>query len=252
MTRFTSALCMSVLVCGFASSVRAQNDAGTKAILDKAAKALGGEEKLNAVKAFTWKGKGKLNLMGNESDITVETIVQGLDHYRRVLEGEFAGQQRKVSIVLNGDKGWRKFGDQGGELKDDLLANEKRVLYLTEAPITLAPLRNPNFKVEAAGDEKVGDKPAAVLKVTAPDGKDFKIYFDKESGLPVKQVAKVLGLMGEEVMEETTYADYKDMGGIKKATRLEVKRDGDKWIDQEITEFKILDKVDPKTFDEPQ
>jgi hypothetical protein len=243
---------MMVLVCGLASSARAQNDAGTKAILDKAAKALGGEEKLNAVKAFTWKGKGKLNLMGNESDITVETIVQGLDHYRRVLEGEIAGQQRKVIIVLNGAKGWRKFDNQGGELEGDPLANEKRVLYLTETPITLAPLRDPKFKVEPAGDEKVGDKPAAVLKVTGPDGKDFKIYFDKESGLPVKQVAKVLGLQGEEVTEETTYADYKDMAGIKKATRLEVKRDGDKWIDQEITEFKILDKVDPKTFDEPQ
>jgi len=252
MTRFTSALFMTLLVCGLAGSARAQNDAGTKAILDKAAKALGGEEKLNAVKAFTWKGKGKLNFMGNESDITVETIVQGLDHYRRVLEGEFGGQQRKIIIVLNGAKGWRKFGDQGGELEGDPLANEKRVLYLTQAPITLAPLRDPKFKVEAAGDEKVGDKPAAVLKVTGPDGKDFKIYFDKESGLPVKQVAKVLSIMGDEVTEETTYADYKDMGGIKKATRLEVKRDGDKWIDQEITEFKILDKVDPKMFDEPQ
>lgn len=252
MTRFTSAIFMMVLVCGLPSSARAQNDAGTKAILDKAAKALGGEEKLNAVKAFTWKGKGKLNFMGNESDITVETIVQGLDHYRRVLEGEFGGQQRKIVIVLNGDKGWRKFADQGGELEKEPLANEKRVLYLTQAPITLAPLRDPKFKVEAAGDEKVGDKPAAVLKVTGPDGKDFKIYFDKESGLPVKQVAKVLSIMGDEVTEETTYADYKDMGGIKKATRLEVKRDGDKWIDQEITEFKILDKVDPKTFDEPQ
>ena len=37
-------------------------------------------------------------------------------------------------------------------------------------------------------------KPAAALKVTGPDGKDFTLYFDKESGLPVRMVAKVIGL----------------------------------------------------------
>ena len=41
------------------------------------------------------------------------------------------------------------------------------------------------------------------------------------------------------------------MGGIKKATRLQVKRDGEKFIDQEITEFKVVDKLDPKMFEQP-
>jgi hypothetical protein len=42
------------------------------------------------------------------------------------------------------------------------------------------------------------------------------------------------------------------MGGIKKATKVSAKRDGENFIDQEITEFKPLDKVDPKTFTEPK
>ena len=113
-------------------------------------------------------------------------------------------------------------------------------------------LNGNGFKFEAAGEEKVADKPAVVLKVTGPDGKDFKLYFDKESGLPVKLVAKVLSFQGDEYTSETTYADYKDFGGIKKATKLEIKRDGKPFQTWEVTEFKVLDKVEADTFAEPK
>ena len=154
--------------------------------------------------------------------------------------------------VLNGDKGWRKFGDNKMDLDGDALANEKRQIYLQVIPSPLLPLKGKGFKLEAAGEEKVGDKPAVGIKVTAPDGKDFTLYFDKESGLPVKLVAKVVGFQGDEFTQETTYKDYKDFDGIKKATKVESKRDGENFIKSEITEFKVLDKVDPKTFSEPE
>ena len=250
MTRFTGAFCLAVLLYGLGSPARASDDKA-KAIIDKAAQALGGDEKLNAAKNFTWKAKGKINIMGNESDFTLEGAAQGLDHYRGQFEADFGGNKVKGVTVLNGDKGWRKFADNNMELEKDGVANEKRTLYLLAAPVTLAPLRDNNFKVEAAGEEKVGDKATAVLKVTGPDGKDCKIYFDKESGLPIKLVAKVIGFMGEEFTQENTYANYKDMGGIKKATKIEIKRDGEKFMEQEITEFKAVDKLDPKTFDQP-
>ena len=90
------------------------------------------------------------------------------------------------------------------------------------------------------------------IKSLIVDGKDFTLYFDKETGLPVKQVAQVRGFMGDEFTQETTFADYKDFGGIKKATKIESKRDGQRFIEQEVTEFKTLDKVDPATFEEPK
>ena len=154
--------------------------------------------------------------------------------------------------VLNGDKGWRKFGDNKMDLDEDALANEKRRVYLQVIPSLLMPLKEKGFKLEAVAEEKVGDKPAAGIKVTGPDGKDFTLYFDKESGLPVKLVAKVVGFRGDEFTQETTYKDYKEFDGIKKATKAESKRDGEDFIKSEITEFKVLDKVDPKTFSEPE
>jgi hypothetical protein len=199
-------------------------------------------------KAFTWKSKGTFSFGGNDSNFTGQTTAQGLDHYRAEFEGDFG----KGVVVLNGDKGWRKFGDMGGEFDKDALANEKRNMYLQIIPIVLLPLKEKDFKVEPAGEEKVGDKPAVSLKVTPPDGKELTIYFDKESGLPVKQVAKAVDFMGTEYTQETTFGDYKDFGGIKKATKIETKRDGQKFIDVEHTDFKVLPKVDPKTFAEPE
>src|SRR5437660_1145328 len=83
--------------------------------------------------------------------------------------------------------------------------------------------KDKGFKAAVDKEEKVGDKAAVVLKVTPPDGEEFKLYLDKDSGLPLKLTAKVKGFMNEDVMQETTYGDYKEMAGIKKASKLESK-----------------------------
>jgi len=108
------------------------------------------------------------------------------------------------------------------------------------------------FKAETAAEEKVAGKPVTVLKVSAPDGKDFTLSFDKESGLPVRLVAKVRGFQGEEFTQETTFSDFTDYDGIKRAKKVETKRDGETFVKSEVTEFKAIEKVDPKIFDKPE
>jgi hypothetical protein len=234
-----------------ASLVRA-DDTDPSAVLDKAIKAVGGEEKLKKIDAITWKSKVAITFNDNTNQFTSNATLQGLDHYRGEFEGEFGGNPFKGVTVVNGDKGWRKFGDNKMDLDGDALANEKRQVYIQAIPSLLVPLKGKGFKLELASEEKVGDKPAPGIKVTGPDGKDFTLYFDKESGLPVKLVAKVIGFGGDEFTQETTYKDYKDFDGIKKATKADSKRDGEDFIKSEVTEFKVLDKVDPKTFAEPE
>ena len=77
---------------------------------------------------------------------------------------------------------------------------------------------------------------------------EMAISFDKNSGRPVKAAGKVFALDDREVMQETIYGGYRNFGGIEVATSLEVKIDGKPYRRQELTEFKILDKVDPSTF----
>src|SRR5262245_26331388 len=252
MRRVVGAVWVTGLLSGLGAPDRAEDDKDTRAILDKGIKALGGEEKLSKVKAATWKVKGKIIVDGNENPFTLQVTVQGLDRIRSAFEGEFGGTPIKGMTVLAGDKGWRQFADNTMELDRDALANEKRTLYLQVIPAMLVPLKGKGFKVQSAGEEKVGGKPAVGIKVTGPEGKDFTLYFDKESGLPVKQVAKVLDFMGNEFTQETIYADYKEFQGIKKATKVENKRNGTTFLEGKITDFKVLDKVDAKTFAEPK
>jgi hypothetical protein len=251
MKRFLGAVLVASLLSGSSSSVRA-DDQDTKAILDKAIKALGGEEKLSKATSVSWKTKGTITFGGNDSEISIQATLQGLDHYRSEFEGKFGDNDVKGVTVVNGDKGWRKFNDQDMDMDADALANEKRRIYLQAIPTSLLQLHAQAFKVESAAEEKVGDKPAAAIKVTGPDGKDFKLYFDKESGLPVRMVGQVIGFGGEEYTEDTTYSNYKDFDGIKKATKITSKRDGEKFLEAEITEFKVLDKVAPETFSQPK
>ncbi len=222
------------------------DDPKAKAILDKAVKALGGEEKLAKIEAFSWKAKVTYNRGGQAGrEMDADVVFNGLDHMRRAYGVNL--------VVLAGDKGWRKVRDTLQELSAESIAGEKRSIYLQVIPVILLPLKRNDFTYEAAGEGKVGDKPALALKITSRDGNDFTLFFDKETGLPVKEVAKVAVPGGREATAETTFSDYKEFGGIKKATRIEVKSIGfGSGFSQVITEFKVLDKVDENTFAEPK
>ena len=252
MRTILNATLIALFACNFTASARSAED-DAKSVVDKAIQAIGGEAKLGAAKGFMWKTKGTLRFGENENPYTAQSTISGLDQVHLEFEGEFSGNQFKAVTVLDGKKGWRKFGDTSMELSGDDLANEKRNVYLQAIPGgMLSPLKTADFKLELAGEEKVGDAETRVVKVTAPDGKNFKVFFDKTSNLPVKLMATVRGFMGEEFDQETLYSNFKDFDGVKKATKHVVKRDGMTFIEAEVTEFKLLDKVDPELFTEPK
>jgi hypothetical protein len=242
---------MALVVSARAGVLAAAPDAN--AVIDKAIKALGGEAKIASLegKPIETKAKGKLSFGGAEGDFTTRTVSVGLNRFRQEFDGDFGGNQIKGVTVVDGDKGWRNFAGNSGALEGGQLADQKRTMYLGTVPMVIVPLKGKDFKVESAKEEKVDNKAAVALKIIGPDKKDFTLYFDQETGLPLKMTAKVAGLQGDEFQQETTYGDFKDFDGIKRATKVDSKRDGEKFIEIKITDMKVLDKVDPKTFAEP-
>jgi hypothetical protein len=235
------------------SEVVRADDTAVNAILDKAIKALGGQAKLSKLQAYSTKSKGTITFGGSETELIAESTVAGLDRFRQEFELESQGNQFKGVLVLNGDKGWRKrMGDNTAELDEAAVANEQRSVYLQVIPGTILPLKTKAFKVETADDETVAGNPAVVLKVTGPEGKTFTLAFDKDSGLPVRLRARVVGFQGADVTQETTYSNFSDFDGIKRPTRIETTRNGEPFGDLEVIEFKAIEKVDPKTFDRPE
>ncbi len=242
---------LSLYLCAFAASSVA-DDLDAKAVVAKAIKAMGGNENLKKATAMTWKGKGSISFGDNDSEFVSQVKVRGLNHYQSEFEGEFGGNKIRGVTVINGDKGWRKFGEMVLPLDATELANEKRAVYLLVVPVTLVSLLEKEFKLEGKGEEQVGEKTVVTLKVTGPDGKDFTLSFDKESGLPMRLTATVNGFMGDEFVQETTFGKYQDFDGLKRATKIRNKRDGKTFISQDITEFKVLEKLPDETFAEPK
>jgi hypothetical protein len=245
MSRYFGTLVAAVLSCIPYGAARASgNDA--KVILDKAIKALGGEEKLSKIDGLSWTSKGAIKESGLVREMTTVVTFQGLNRVRR----EHRVYRARSWTILNGDEGWHVSGSYRA-MDADAVATEKRNIYLQLVPTLLVPLKSAGFKYEAAGEEEVRGKPASILKITAPDGKDFTLSFDKQSFLPVKEVARSIAPDGKERVEEVTFSRYKDLGGIKKATMIEVEIDAQNFSFFEIVDFKVLDRVPLNTFTRP-
>ena len=242
-----------IVVLAMGCTSHAEDTPKVNAIVDKAIKALGGEEKLSKINTAFWKSKNNIYGNGLVIEGSGRTIFQGLNHFRQEFETYHDGSKVKVVIVLAGDKCSRLSGENLTVMDKDEVANQKRDIYLTIIPITMLALKEKEFMKEVSADEKFGDKIVVGLKVIAAYKKEFKIYFDKWTGLPVKLVAKVpfSTLVSTRYAEQVTlFEGYKEMAGIKKATKITTTRNGRKFSEQTITEFKILDKVEAKTFTE--
>ena len=248
MTRCFVAILATAFSCISFGAARAQ-DAAATAILDRAIKAIGGEEKLSKVSAFSWTMSGvtaKAN--GRPTEMSAVVTFDGLKRVRR----ESLDIQSALRLtVLDGDKGWYLYRRGISPMNADAVAKEKRNIYLQVIPSLLVPLKSNGFKYAAAGDEEIDGKPASILNVTGPDGKEFMLYFDKASGLPVKEVSRSIAHDGQEQIETATFTRYKDFGGIKKATAIEF-RGGPQTVSYiEITDFKVLDQVNSDLFAGP-
>ena len=236
------------------------DDTDVKAVVDKAVKALGGEEALARAGAFSYTTRSLRRVReGSPNEVVTRTTVQGIERHRTeafapgpVVEGDRAESLN----VSDGDRGWLEVRGQVRELNAQLVASYRLLTATDAASVNLAPLRDGSSKVEASGEEAVDGRPAVGLKVTRPEG-TFTLYFDKESGLPVRWKSRVILQTGSPGRDYSmTYHDYKDFGGLKVATRRlwsSIQGGEQKGnLVMDLTDFKALDKVDPATFAKPE
>lgn len=221
-----------------------------KPILDKALMAAGGEANLKKFPSLVLKGKGKFFMDGKEIAFTAEWNTQGIDQGRTITEFTQAGNKIVEVRVFNKDQGWIKNNNQPAEAMDkDDVAEERESLYFNYIT-TLAPLKAKEYKLAALPEEKVEGKPAVGLLVAHKGHRDVKLYFDKESGLLVKSERKVKD-EGKEKSEEVLFSNYKEVSGIKVATKFVVRSGGKTSAEAEMTDVKPSEKLDAKLFEKP-
>jgi hypothetical protein len=231
--------------------------AAARALIDKAIQAQGGADKLARFHSAVLKGNGTYYGGSNEGkgiEFTGVWTAQGSDKMRMHLTLKTAAADLSRITVVNGAKGWTKFGkDPASPMPKDELAEERERTYATWVA-TLVPLKDKAFELKPAAEAKVGGRAAQGVRVSRKGHRDITLYFDKDSGLLVKSemmIKKVDDGSNAKLQQEVFYSDYKDFGGARWPSRVRILQGGKRFVEVNFTEAQAKEKLDDKVFAEP-
>jgi hypothetical protein len=235
------------------SAQAAQPDPALHPLIDKVLKAHGGEDALRRLTAFTLKVK-ETDPSGRVSTIT--HFVDLPDHYRVEISRE-GGIAKEIHILgQDGMEHWRKGTDGKVEVVHLFGLEPTREYWLDFlrffGPRAVLRLKEPGYQLRRLDEIEVHFRPAIGIQLTAsssaPPGKSFvgperKLYFDKETGLLVKELQDHL---------EMLYGAHKSINGLTSAQKWSERRGKEQEpITSSVQEFKIVDKHDPALFTRP-
>ncbi|MEZ0539681.1 outer membrane lipoprotein-sorting protein [Fibrella arboris] len=181
-------------------------------IVDKHVAALGGMDKLSAVKTVVT--DRSLSVQGMEIP-TVTTVVVG-----KAMRSESTVMGNSMVQVVNGSTGWMirpaMMGGTGDPEDMDAAMVKQSISQLYPFG-TLVGYKENGTKVELVGKEQVDKKDAYHLKVTSKEGQPYDLYLDGTTYL----VSKIKGnTNGQE--SEIMLSDYKEVNGVKFPNTMEI------------------------------
>jgi len=221
-----------------------------RAVIARAIKAHGGEEKFAKQKAGITKSKGTIHLLGG-IEFTSEVFSQLPNKFREVSNLEIMGMKITVATTYNGAKAWIVAGDKTMDADEKILEEIREHLHMGKVA-RLIHLKDKEFELAALGESKIEEQTAIGIRVSSKGHKDVNIFFDKATGLVAKIERRAVDpTSGKEFSEERIIKDYQEIEGLKTIKKLLIKRDGAKYIDLEVTEIKLVDKHDDSLFEKP-
>ncbi len=209
-------------------------------IIDDAATALGGAQRLGAVKTLVIQGSGTNGNLGQDmtpdatgqtftvSDYTRAVDVAGgrvrIEQTRTPTFNYFQGPQPQKQVLgVDGDVAYNVAANGNATRASDIVARDRRAEFFHH-PITIvraaldpmAVLTNPR----TLGSERIVD-------VTIGGGRPFTLAIDATTHLPTRVVSMTDNLNLGDVAIETSFSDYQDISGLKLPTTLTTRTD--KW-----------------------
>ncbi len=207
-------------------------------IVEDAATALGGRDRILAVKTIVVEGEGTNGNLGQ--DMTMESSGQHfvLSGYKRAIDvansrarteqtrtpdfAFFQGQQPQKQVLgVDGEVAYNVAPDGRATRVSNAVARDRRA-EIFHHPVTIVraaldpatQLTNPR----TAGNERVVD-------VATSSGLKFTLAADATTHLPTRVVSMTDNTNLGDVAIETAFADYEDVGGLKLPKRLTTKTD---------------------------
>ncbi len=202
-------------------------------ILDKYIKAIGGAQKLAAVKSYVAKGTS-IGFGGFGGGGKVQIFAKFPDQRATVIQFDASTGRGDNIRAYNGSTGWLKspltvlpeYELTGGELDGAKLDAElsfpgqiKQVLsnLRVSLPASISDLPGPESQTSNQSGSGLGlgkDRVVNVVQGTGPRGMLATLYFDSESNLLLRMVRYARSPIGR-IPTQVDYSDYRDVGGVK-------------------------------------
>jgi len=203
-------------------------------ILDKYIEAAGGAQRLAGLTSFVAKGTS-LGFAGFGGGGEVQIFAKAPD--RRTMLIEFKDNPGRGDMIrsFNGRTGWIKTpltvlgeyqlggGDLDGSRLDAQLSFPGQIKkYLTNwrvgSPTTIDEIPGPSNQTSQRSEVIGENRQVHVLQGTSPGGMIATLYFDRKSGLLVRELRYGKSPIGR-IPTQIDYGDYRDVNGIKIAFR---------------------------------
>jgi hypothetical protein len=245
----TSTLTWSAVYLALALPVLRADEA--RAVVEKAIKAHGGEDKLARLTTVRTRTKGTLVVNGTPATFTAQTWRRLPDRSKTVLELEINDAKLGIVVVHDGKKAWSSLEGQTEELKDERLAEQQARTHQYHVQGLLPLLKEKAYTLSPLGEIKVHDRPAVGVKAAARGQADIDLYFDKRNGLLVKTERRGLDLNQKEVAVETYHGEYKDVEGLKQPMKVVTHHDGKLYMEADVTELTFEEAIEDAEFAKP-
>lgn len=211
---------------------------------------MGGKAYLSKFKSSSSKMKGDIYLQGAKVPFAGDVQTQGADQQKVAIDITIDGQKLAVVQVLNRDRGWVKLNDTTIDMDKDKLAETLEQAHAGWVA-TLVPLTDEAFKLDTVGEVQVEDQPAIGIRVSHAGRRDVNLFFDKKTHLLVKTETRVKDEESKQEMTEEGFLGGYDGKDVKLALKITVKRDGKLYLEAELSDIKLEEKLDDSVFAKP-
>lgn len=212
------------LMVAFAAPVQAQDEKADEIVL-KYLEARGGVAKIQETQSLKQIGEVNMPAMGMVMPIVI--YQERPAKLRSEVEVNANGMEMEVINGFDGTVGWMINPMAGGGVQE---VPEEQLSSLESQADMDGPLVNYADKgnlLEYVGEEDVNGVNAHKIKMTQADSSETFLFFDPETNLQVKSTSEGTNPMsGAEAEVEQFYSDYREVEGVLRPFKIEVKIDG--------------------------
>jgi hypothetical protein len=197
-----------------------------KELLQRAQRAMGGAEKLAAVKDAMHKTEITFEPAGGGFKLKQTTLFVAPDHIR--YEQEI--QSGKYIFYSDGKGGWESTPQGMQPMPADVLRLMKGLIFRQTARLLLSD-RDASRVVKAIGDNAV--------EISTTDGMSVRLEFDPATGLLARQLYTETSADGSPRERVEELSDWRDVGGVKMYFKGVLRENGAKILELIVSEWKV-------------